>query len=63
MGRAQKIQGAREALLVQIVETDPTATLKEIRLEFARRSVLTVHTQTLVSALRRKNPVAMKRHL
>jgi len=55
MGRARKIQGVHEAILVQIVESDLTATLEEIRLEFARRSALSVHTQTLVSALRRKN--------
>jgi len=45
MGRTEKIQGEHAAILVQIVESDPTATLEEIRLEFARRSGLTVHTQ------------------
>jgi len=54
VGRAEKIQGENEAILLQIAESDPTATLEEIRLEFARRSGLTVYTQTLVSTLRRK---------
>jgi len=44
MGRAEKIQGEYEAILVQIVESGPAATLEEIRLEFARRSGLAVHT-------------------
>lgn len=54
MGRPPKIQGTHEAILVQIVESDPTATLEEIGAELLRRTGVTAHEQTLVSTLRRK---------
>lgn len=54
MSRPPKIQGAHEATLVQIVESDPAATLEEIGGELFRRTGASAHEQTLVSTLRRK---------
>lgn len=53
-GRPAKIQGEHEAILAQIVESDPTATLAEIGSELTRRTGLKVHGQTLVSTLERR---------
>jgi hypothetical protein len=54
MGRPPKTRGEHEAVLAQIVESDPTATLDEIGTELVRRTGLKVHEQTLVSTLRRQ---------
>ncbi|MCD1606612.1 hypothetical protein SAMN05216194_10697 [Stutzerimonas kunmingensis] len=43
MGRPRKLQGDHVAILVAIVESDPTATLEEIGAELARRTGLSVH--------------------
>ena len=53
MGRPPKIQAEHEAILLEIVESDPTATVEEIRLELLRRCDLKVHDQTLTSTLKR----------
>ncbi|WP_425512549.1 transposase [Xanthomonas arboricola] len=53
MGRPPKIQGAHKAILVQIVESYPTATLEEIGGELFRRTGVMVHERTLVLTLRR----------
>jgi len=52
-GRPVKIQGDQEAILAQIVKSNPTATLDEVGAELTRRTGLFVHAQTLVSTLRR----------
>lgn len=52
-GRPIKIQGDHESILVQVVESNPTVTLDELGAELTRRTGLAVHSQTLVSTLRR----------
>lgn len=52
-GRPAKITGEHEAIVVEIVQADPTATLDEIGTELTRRTGLKVHEQTLTSTLRR----------
>ena len=39
--------------LVAIVQSDPTATLEEIRREFQRRSGIEAHTRTILVTLRK----------
>lgn len=53
MGRPPKIQGDDIGHLVAIVQSDPTATLDEIRREFHRRSGIDAHEQTIVATLRK----------
>lgn len=52
-GRPQRIQGEHESVLVDIVESDPTATLDEIACELERRTSVQAHHQTIVTTLRR----------
>lgn len=52
-GRPPKIQGDAETVLIEIVKSDPTVTLDELRQEFKRRTNIDVHEQTLVSCLRK----------
>lgn len=52
-GRPTKIRGEHKTILVQIVESDPTATLDEIGAEPTRRTGLKASRPTLVSTLRR----------
>lgn len=52
-GRPAKIQADDVQHLAAIVQSDPTATLDEIRREFQRRSGIDVHAQTIVVALRK----------
>ncbi|MGS0601093.1 IS5 family transposase [Xanthomonas oryzae pv. oryzicola] len=53
MGRPLKIQVEHEAVLMDIVASDPTATLEDIRLELFRRCNVQVHDRTVVSTLKR----------
>lgn len=51
-GRPLKINADQQALLVDIVESNPTATLREIQQELASRSGVKAHEQTIQKALR-----------
>ncbi|KOR46040.1 hypothetical protein ADT25_07285 [Xanthomonas oryzae] len=62
MGRPPKIQAEHEAMLVQIVESDPTATIEEVRLELSRRCNVKVHDRTLASTLKRLGIERMPSH-
>jgi transposase len=62
MGRPFKIQSAHEAVLTQIVDSDPTATLEEIGAELLRRTGLKVNRQTLVSSLTRIGLMCLPSH-
>lgn len=53
-GRPTKIGSEHEAVLAQIVASDPTATLEETCAELERRTGVKVSGPTLVSALRRQ---------
>jgi transposase len=52
-GRPRKIQGENCTVLAAFVESDPTATLDELRTELKRRTGIDAHEQTIVSTLRR----------
>nr|WP_206416658.1 hypothetical protein [Xanthomonas axonopodis] len=49
-------------MLVEIVESDPTATIEEVRLELFRRCNVKVHDQTLASTLKRLRIERMPSH-
>lgn len=51
-GRPLKINADQQALLVDIVQSNPTATLREIQQELASRSGVKAHEQTIQKALR-----------
>ncbi len=53
MGRPFKLQAEQEAVLTQIVESDPNATLDEIGAELFRRTGVKVYRQTLATSLSR----------
>jgi transposase len=53
-GRPSKIGDDDAACLVEIVKSDPLATLEEVRREFKRRAGIDVHTQTISTALRKR---------
>lgn len=50
-GRPPKILGEDSSHLVALIESDRTATLDEIRLEFKRRTGVDVHAQTIINTL------------
>lgn len=52
-GQLGKIQGENLTILIQIVASDPTATLDEIRTELTRRTGLKVGAEAVASTLRR----------
>ncbi|KOR49982.1 transposase [Xanthomonas oryzae] len=62
MGRPPKIQAEHEAMLLEIVESDPTATIEEVRLELSRRCNVKVHDRTLASTLKRLGIERMPSH-
>lgn len=49
-----KIRPEHEQVLVQIVESDPTITLSEIRLEFSRRTGMKISQAPVINALHRQ---------
>jgi transposase len=51
-GRPLKIGEEQRAVLVTIVESNPTATWEEVQAELARRTGMEVHAQTIERALR-----------
>ncbi len=51
-GRPSKLTTEHLAVLVEIVKSDPTATLGEIQQELARRSGVNAHENTIQKALR-----------
>ena len=51
-GRPLKITADQRALLAEIVESSPTATLREIQQELERRGGVKAHEQTIQKALR-----------
>jgi hypothetical protein len=51
-GRPPKIDAGQQALLVEIVESNPTATLREMQQELASRGGVKAHEQTIQKALR-----------
>jgi len=50
-GRPPKLSAEHRATLIEIVESDPTATMAEIQQELARRSGVKAHEQTIQKAL------------
>lgn len=52
-----KIRPEHDVVLVQIVESDPTITLLEIRREFARRTGLLITKRPVIRALERQGVV------
>jgi hypothetical protein len=53
-GRPPKIGDGDAVCLVEIVKSDPLATLGEVRREFKRRAGIDAHTQTISTALRQR---------
>jgi transposase len=63
VGRPIKFGAEYEAILVQIVEADPSATLAEISAEFTRITQITISKKPLISALHRQGIKLVPSHL
>jgi hypothetical protein len=57
-----KIKPEHEGILVQIVESDPTITLMEIRREFTRRTGMSITKGPVIRALERQGVVLVPSH-
>jgi transposase len=61
-GRPEKIRAEAVEQLLAIVQSDPTATLEEIRIELRRRSQIDAHEQTIAATLRRQGIMRVPSH-